>query len=321
MSIKKLLVIAVSFFCLMPLVAQNDDSFSDFDMVVLEAKKNEVYGKYTIGEHVQSYTERRWVEAFSINRYETTYRLWYEVLQWANDHGYLFQNPGQEGSSGRRGRMPTQVRRYQPVTMISWYDAIVWCNALSEKEGRTPCYTYSGQVLRDATDTLACDLADCDWSANGFRLPTEAEWEYAARKQGDTFQRGDLASGQTSELSAEDVAWFSDNATTVHVVGTAGTPFVSTASPEPGSGNANAAGLFDMSGNVLEFCWDWEADYEETAPETRATGPRFGSQRVCRGGSWSPYSFMIYAADRYAFDPNEAYNYLGFRVCSSYVEK
>lgn len=320
MNVRKFLVLTVFSLCLLPCIAQNSEGFRDFDLVTIAPKTNEVYGKFTIGENVQSFTARRWVKAFAINRYETTYSLWYEVLEWATNRGYLFQNPGQEGSAGRRGRLPTQMRQYQPVTMISWYDVIVWCNALSEMKGRTPCYTYSGEVLRDATDTLACDLAECNWEADGFRLPTETEWEYAARKTLDGVQRGDLASGQTSELEAEDVAWYSDNATTAHVVGTAGTPFDLSASPAPGSGNANGSGLFDMSGNVLEFCWDWEADYEDTEPEARSSGPRFGSQRVCRGGSWSPYSFLIFAADRYAFDPNEAYNYLGFRFCTSFVE-
>jgi len=82
-------------------------------------------------------------------------------------------------------------------------------------------------------------------------------------------------------------------------------------------GLANAQGLFDMSGNVLEFCWDWYDDYKAVPDGERATGPAFGSERVSRGGSWSPYSSFIFTGDRYSFDPDEAYNYLGFRICRS----
>ena len=87
---------------------------------------------------------------------------------------------------------------------------------------------------------------------------------------------------------------------------------------EVGSGRANGAGLFDMSGNVLEYCWDWFADYSQPFDiRDRYTGPEFGYERVSRGGSWSPYASFIYAGDRYAFDPDIAFNYMGFRICRS----
>ena len=92
-------------------------------------------------------------------------------------------------------------------------------------------------------------------------------------------------------------------------VGTAGTVFEDDV--KPGSGNANGAGLFDMSGNILEFCWDWYADYSGQAGVSY--GPEYGSKRISRGGSWSEYTLFYYAADRYAFDPNEYYGYTGFR--------
>ena len=80
-----------------------------------------------------------------------------------------------------------------------------------------------------------------------------------------------------------------------------------------GSGKANASGIYDMSGNVLEFCWDWFGVYK--ADETdRPAGPVYGNDRVCRGGSWSPYAAFLYGADRYAYNPGEAYNYMGFRI-------
>ena len=102
---------------------------------------------YTIGEDSQSFTAERTLKPFSINRYETTYGLWYQTRVAAEDLGYYFENPGQPGSHGKRAAPVTDENACQPVTMINWYDAIVWCNALSEIKGRTPCYTYEGTVI------------------------------------------------------------------------------------------------------------------------------------------------------------------------------
>lgn len=279
------------------------------------------YDVYIMGDGSQSYTATRWITPFEINRYETTYDLWYETREIAEALGYRFINPGQEGSHGKRGAEPTDNKE-QPVTMISWYDAIIWCNAFSEIHALTPCYTLNGKILKDATDTVSCDLCSCNWDADGYRLPTEAEWEYAARKTVSGMQSGSLASGQVDQYGREDtsipeeeVAWTAYNSYSTHIVGTAGTPFSDDAMPEFGSGNPNSMGLFDMSGNVTEFVWDWNGRYLETEPGERATGAEAGSERVSRGGSWSEYTPFIYAGDRYSYDPNECYNYLGFRFC------
>lgn len=295
--------------------------FSTIDMVRLGPEPPELYEIYTIGDGSQSVTAKRWLTPFEINRYETTYELWYDTRIIAEELGYIFINPGQEGSDGKRGGRPTK-EKYQPVTRICWYDAIIWCNALSEIHGLTPCYTYKGSVLKDATDTVSCDLCVCDWNADGYRLPTETEWEFAARRTPTGFQSGSLVSGQVdangnedASIPEEELSWSALNAYGTHRVGTAGSPFTEDAPPESGSGNPNAAGIFDMSGNVSEFVWDWNALYTETKPETRSTGAEAGNERICRGGSWSPYTPFIYAGDRYSYDPNECYNYLGFRFC------
>ena len=275
---------------------------------------------FIIGENSQTYTAARTVLPFKINKFETTYALWYAVRIDAEGRGYVFANPGQGGSEGRRGGEPTDEDKYFPVTAINWYDAIVWCNALSEIENKTPCYSYKGKVLRDSTDTASCDLSECDWNADGYRLPTEAEWEYAARITKSGMQRGDKASGETGGEGRDDaslVAWDSGNADAPRIVGTTGTVFTPEAPPAPGSGNANGAGIYDMSGNVLEFCWDWFADYTEQKKGARYAGPAYGSKRVSRGGSVSEYTPFINAGDRYAFDPNEAYDYMGFRIAGS----
>lgn len=297
--------------------------FTGLDFVTFEPERKKGVIEYTIGENAQTYTAKRYVEPFQLNRYETTYRLWYQVRLWAEDHGYYFEHKGKEGSAGAVSKAPSPLKENEPVTNISWYDAIVWCNALSEKEGLTPCYTYNGHVLRDSSDTIACDLATCAWKSAGYRLPTEAEWEYAARKTPYGMQRGDLASGQTERrdkkdilIPEESVSWIYQNAQSTHIVGTAGrdAPLENTV-PQAGSGKANGAGLFDMSGNVLELCWDWFADYEDVPFGSRATGPRFAEARVLRGGSFSEETPFYYAGDRYAYDPNEAYTFIGFRLC------
>ena len=274
-------------------------------------------GDYVIGEGSQTYTAKRHVEPFMISKTEITYKFWYEVRIWAEHHGYFFQNPGQAGSEGLRGKIPGQSNMYQPVTMINWYDAVVWCNALSEKEGLVPCYVFSASdgeemILRDSGDTASIDLCSCRWNADGYRLPPEREWEYAARRTKDGFADGSLVSG-----GDEDAVWSYLNAAESHIVGTGGTPFAKDAPPMPGSGIANDAGIFDMSGNMMEFCWDWFEDYPESKEYSEYYGPELGSERVMRGGSWNEYTMFLGAGDRYSFDPNEAYNYFGLRVVRS----
>ena len=306
------------FFLLVPVLACADENFRHISLVTFRNNPS-----YMIGEDVQSVTSERRPEAFSVNRYETTYGLWYQARIQAEKIGYYFANAGQAGSSGKHGAAPDEDTVFLPVTMISWYDAVVWCNALRELKGRTPCYTYNGEILRDSGDTASCDLAVCDWDADGFRLLSEAEWEFAARRTKSGFQRGDLVSGQVnqdgfsdSQRNPGDFAWYSENAEGARNVGTAGTVFLPDAVTQPGTGNANGAGIFDMSGNVLEFCWDWFQEYQDQNDDG-CYGPQVGFERVSRGGSWSTYTPFLFAADRYAFDPNESYNYLGFRICTS----
>lgn len=140
-----------------------------------------------------------------------------------------------------------------PVYEVSWYEAVAFCNALSEKEGYDDVYTINGTTVT------------ADFTKNGYRLPTETEWEFAAR--GGNSSRGYTYSGSNT---IGDVAWYSGNADGAHTVGQK-TP--------------NELEIYDMSGNVWEWCWDWYGDYPNTA-QTDYKGPSSGLYRVFRGGSW-----------------------------------
>jgi formylglycine-generating enzyme required for sulfatase activity len=207
---------------------------------------------------------------FYIGVYEVTFD---EFDAFCGDIGRY--NIPDDGGKGRGNR---------PVLGVDWDDAIEYCNWLSEKEGLTPCYSGKGKVTQ------------CDFSASGYRLPTEGEWEFAAR--GGIQSKGYYFSGSDDP---DQVAWYADNAAGgAHPVGEK-TP--------------NELGLYDMCGNRFEWCWDWYLeDYYSISPAMDPLGPprlevdsNFDLVRVRRGGSWGEDAGNIRITSR-SFD---SFNYPG----------
>lgn len=186
-----------------------------------------------------------------------------------------------------------------PVENVSWYDAIVFCNRLSEANGLTPCYykdaSYSEPYGKFGSLWYLSNTGDVFWNstANGYRLPTEAEWEFAARGGSST----NIYSGSNN---SNDVAWYDTNSGNR-------TKTVKLKSP-------NDLGMYDMSGNVYEWCWDIHGTYP-SSPQTDPKGLSTGYERVFRGGSYYiDLSYCRVAWRLHGFGPNLRRGFLGFRL-------
>jgi formylglycine-generating enzyme required for sulfatase activity len=243
------------------------------------------------------------VSSFYMDRYEVTKSLWDEVIAHNGGNGYDYANTG----FGKAGN--------HPVNTLTWYDAVKWCNARSQKEGLTPVY-YTDAGLTTVYKTNDA-VPFVNWSANGHRLPTEAEWEKAARG-GALNQRfpwpdyPDTISHTNANYQGIDGLYGYDLSVGYH-------PdyndfFVPYTSPV-GSFGANGYGLYDMAGNVEEWCWDWyDAAYYGSSPTIDPIGPTSGDSRLIRGGSWAGDANEARIAKRNANYGPDGSNYtIGFR--------
>jgi len=240
-----------------------------------------------------------YVSAFYMDNYMVTKSLWDAVYQWATKHGYNFDYAG----SGKGANHPVQT--------IDWYDCVKWCNARTEKEGRVPAYyTDAGLSVRYRTGQVEPYVK---WST-GYRLPTEAEWEKAARGglSGQRFPWGNTISWSRANYRAIPSIYAYDVNSIEGfdpVFATGNYPYTNPV----GYFGVNGYGLYDMAGNVYQWCWDWGGMYASSS-QSDPRGPTTGLYRVLRGGHWGEFPFHCRAASRrYDRDPTGGDYGIGFR--------
>jgi uncharacterized repeat protein (TIGR03803 family) len=268
-------------------------------------------GSFTMGNSigdsdiVDAIPANVYVSAFYMDTNLVSLSQWQGVYSYATSDGYTFNNVGADKATNT------------PVESVDWYDCVKWSNARSQQAGLTPVYYTDAGMMQVFTNGDDGTTVYANWAANGYRLPTEAEWEKAARGglSGLRFPWGDTISESQANYMGDtnysyDLGPPGDNA--IGMIG--GGPYTSPV----GSFPANGYGLYDMAGNIFEYCWDWYAapPYPAGSPYlggTNPTGPATESLRVIRGGVWVSYATYARCADRDNVSPENADGYVGFR--------
>lgn len=270
-------------------------------------------GAFTMGNTVAADTDitdaapvSTTVSAFYMDVTEVTLSQWQSVYYWAKDNGYT-DLPAGTGKAANH-----------PVHTVSWYACVKWCNARSEQAGLTPVYyTDDAQTTIYKTGNVNVTNVQVNWSADGYRLPTEAEREKAARGglSGQRFPWGNTISQNLANYYGVTGSYAYDQGPNgYNPIGAVGG--TSPATSPVGSFAANGYGLHDMAGNMYEWCWDWypAGTDKAYAGGTDPHGATTGSRRVLRGGGWGSSAYFTRCALRDYFNPGNAYDYFGFRA-------
>jgi formylglycine-generating enzyme required for sulfatase activity len=257
-------------------------------------------GSFTMGDNLDGDSDAIpitvTVSKFYMDTNLVSYSQWQTAYNWATNHGYGFANAG----SGKAANHPVQT--------VDWNDTVKWCNARSQQAGLTPVYyTDAGltQVYRNGEVTVYVN-----WAVNGYRLPTEAEWEKAARGglSGQRFPWGNtISESQANYYGNTGFSYDSGPNGNNATFATGSYPYTSPV----GYFAPNGYGLYDMAGNVIEWCWDWYGMPYAGGSDPR--GPASGSNRVLRGGSWFDPAYYARCAYRDDLNPSIAYDFIGFR--------